>query len=787
MSHCLLNCLRLIVALVWMLLPLISLQLGAMGFDKVIERKTSDRDSDLIDALVDRQRHAEAIAICETELSRADPQSDQAAKWAIRWSQVLTRQAEAAGQFDETKIDALIQPVSQFVKRNAEHRRQLFLEAQSVRIRAAQARYAVVVHAVSPKSDQQTEAVSAKLTRTTRRFADLIESVQQQQSAWDLKEASPAKQAMSFDLKRLGEELQVDVVRMAMLQTDVFAAKSRDQIAAASRATIVAETALGKLPPDSPAYREVERLRANALLTSGNLAAAELSLNELARQQLPPLPDSLIALRIHLDLAQGKPSLAGQRLQKRYGANPDAAGTSVELDFARLAYLMQSKNGSVGDWLTSIAARHGAYAQRRAEAISLSHLRSGESSSTTDTIDPAIIAAQGADWLRRGDPQRGADLLAAAAKADDDPDRAIDYGLKSAAAFLQASQPENAATTLASIALSNSASAKAPAVHLQSAIVLSQGKLSDAAAKIEANLRQTQQTWPRSVSAASARKWLMTMLQRQDRKRDAAQFATSTLNANSSTDDVDVALNAWVELVIATEPTRIESVIGDFVSAFAPLQKLPAISQRYPFAAAYILDRKSLTSLPNELADSAPEDPFAKKLLAFRRGKSVAASLTDPPPSKMDAARWRLMRDATLDKNRRIAIADLLNQWGGDWSDKIPLLVWAGQGDAAFRLATETSSQVDQPAKVWRLLAESLGQSDQAGDRKRSVEVWDQLAGGLPQGSTNWHQAKIAAIEMLRQTGNTAEATKRAKYILLTDRPDDAGLAQQYQSAADKD
>ena len=70
---------------------------------------------------------------------------------------------------------------------------------------------------------------------------------------------------------------------------------------------------------------------------------------------------------------------------------------------------MRSDQGSeIGKWLDVIEQRGGAYARRRAEAVSLAILRaSGNSPARPQMVDPSLIAAQGQDWLRRGNPGRG--------------------------------------------------------------------------------------------------------------------------------------------------------------------------------------------------------------------------------------------------------------------------------------------------------------------------------------------------------------------------------------------
>jgi hypothetical protein len=236
--------------LVVVLVSLLASAAIANGFSAVVQRQTNDRDHDLVDSLVLLQRHQDAIDLCAAELKRAVPRSDKAAKWAIRFSKVLTSQLESTGQFTEQSIAKAEQPVTELLDAYSNHPRKLFLQACLAHIQAAAAKHAVVVHSVSPNSDAQLESVFSQLSRSTRRFEELVLATDEERSKLDSGAGLAEEKSLSADLHRLSNELQVEIVSLALLQTDVFPAESRDQLAAANKALQKADDFNPKAPLD---------------------------------------------------------------------------------------------------------------------------------------------------------------------------------------------------------------------------------------------------------------------------------------------------------------------------------------------------------------------------------------------------------------------------------------------------------------------------------------------------------------------------------------------------------
>ena len=750
----------------------------------VIQRTTNDRDHDLIKALLTRQRFDEAEQICRDEYAQLDPKSDAAARWAIRQSVVLSAQQLTTKTFSQSDIQRAQKPVSDLLKSYPEHRRALFLKAQLADVEKSAAWHEVVIVSISPPDDQRTESAMKRLANTTRALGELAEQSQLTVAKLSGTGTSLSDKAIASDTKRLQYELQADIVSMALMQTELFAPGSRDRISAAVKAKNSADDTLRDMPDASVARQAIERMRIDALLRGGDYANAERSLVELARSMNGVVSPRVLALQIQLELLQNRDAIAAKRLAGFFGGDPENATRSIEMDLVRLEHLVRKNDTDVGSWLESIERRHGAYARRRAEALSLTKLRSG---SSVSAVDPSIVAAQGQEWLRRNDPERAAKLLAAAAQAERDPDRAIVRASEAAAAYVKADQAEAAADILRSVSLDNRQANKASAAHLQAAVLLSSSKLADAAAKVEQLLRATHREWPTSEAAASARKWLLTLLDRQSRKLDAAVAATQFLSASTAPAKVDETLSRWSDLIRQSRSEETELLIMQFQTAAAAKLELPNVANRYPFTACFLVEQNSLANLPTKLTGEAGSDPFTNAFLQFRRDQSVEPVLLKPPTELIDLANWRLMRDAKLNARVRQSVADLTKDWGaGSVGNQATLLVWRDRRDEAMALIQRMTKDSPNAAALWRDFAVALAGTGKREDQTMAVTVWERLSNGLPKGSDAWHEAKIAAIELLLQTGETEEAARRSKYILLTDSPADPKLRERYEAAANR-
>jgi hypothetical protein len=748
-----------------------------------VGRATNDREADLIDALVRGGRFDDAEAICKSRLQGAVPHSDASAKWTIRHSQILTARQMGSETFEDADVERAQQPTVDLMKAYPGHRRQLFLEAQNLAVEREAAVHNVLRAAVSPATDTAREIAFQRLLRTTTAVLALADRIGDSRSQL---ESEPAARefALVADLVRLQQELQVDAVSMALMQTELFPAGSDDCIAAATKAEQAADEAIAKLPSGTAARREVERLKVEAIFRAGQLGRAEAELGNLLRTFGEPLPPRVAAMQIRIDVANQNMPKAQARLAAFYGDAPKTAPRSIEMDLARLDFLMRSDQGSeVGAWLDVIEQRGGAYARRRAEAISLASLRAtGNSPARPQMVDPSLIAAQGQDWLRRGNPGRGGDLLSAAAAAESDPDRAIRHASEAAAALISANRKLDAAQVLTDVSISKPTGANAAAAHLQAAILISTANLPDEADRIETLLRANVGEWPASEAAPSAREWLLKLLTSQARHVDAAEVATQIPIEQITREDADHAVGLWRIAFRSSPEVEFAETTKRFQHAFRPLLEREDLRASYVTAATLLLDRDSLSALPSQ----ASEESFVDALRKFRQTAKNSGVLQSPPADLVEDVIWRLMRDGrTYPQNRKLIVA-LIGQWVDPATASIEQaerLLWNGQIEESITMLRGFVGESPTSVHKMKQAAELLGSSESSKSREAAIQFWDQLAAGTAQGSRTWHEAKLAAIGLLRQSGKKADAQRRAKYILLTTPNIDSALQQQYEAA----
>ncbi len=457
------------------------------------------------------------------------------------------------------------------------------------------------------------------------------------------------------------------------------------------------------------------------------------------------------------------------------------------MDLARLQYLLAQGGsvGEIGSWLDTIERRGGLYARRRAEAISLAKLRAA---GTSQAVDPALVAAAGEDWIRRGDAGRAGELFSAAAIAELDGDRAIRQATQAAAAFIKADRQRDAAEVLATVAMAHPGAAGASAAHLQSAVSYAASGLTDAAVRVEAILSANLKQWPAGEHAAAARGWLVKLLSSQNRYTEAAEVATRLPASLITSTNLDDAIERWrIAIATGTSETQ-KSIIHRMTTAFRPLLNHELAQSRYRSAAAYLLDRELLADLPERgEAVSSATDIFCDQLLSFRRGRPGSDKLGPPPLPIAEIATWRLMRDGREYPQLRQSIATTMNAWPTNDQPSMEhaeRLIWLGRVSDAVTMLHKLIEDSSHSGETINDAAAMLGASDDPAAQAAAIKMWDRLASGIPQGSPSWHQAKLRSIQLLAQTGNQDEARRRAKYILLTAAPSQTDLKQQYQSAA---
>ena len=498
-------------------------------------------------------------------------------------------------------------------------------------------------------------------------------------------------------------------------------------------------------------------------------------------QQSQPLGDRWVALQVRLDLAQQRYQSAAERLKGYFGDDPESAPRSIEMDLARFEFLLRAESGrGSGSWLEAIQRRGGDYARRRAEAVALSLL--GRSATSNDTIDPAIVAAQGQDYLRRGDPQRAAELLAAAARAETNQDRAVRRAAEAAAAFGVEKRYQQAAAVLAEIAVANPDAQQAAAAHLQAAVLIA-SHAPQQAGELESMLRSNLKQWPDADTALGARRWLQKILAAQDRQVEAAEVA-SDVSPDGIDDETLEGIEKQWRRVFRKAPSRGAEVSRRFLEAFEPLLANRDAQSRFVWLAALLVDRGQLSQI-KFASPAQSSDPFAAALVEFRRSGADSQALQSPPPEVIDDATERLMRDGRENAAQRPSVARVIEGWPGNDQpslDRAERLVWLGRTSDAIALVNQVIQADPLSADVTRQSARLLQQSRDPAAIDEAIRLWDQLASGAPRGSSLWHEAKLAAISALRQSGKVDEARRRTGYLLLTMPTMDQRTRDQYEA-----
>ena len=782
------------------------------SYPRTIQRQTENRDADLIEALIRTSRFEQAIQLCQLGRRRLNDRDDLAALWQIRLSRVESARQMTASNYNDQRVSVAKQPVLSVLTAYPDHRRVLFLRSQLLSVDQDAARHDVVTTLVTPRSEELRQRALRRSTTLTADLDEIIRYVDQSRSLLETSGENISNLGLAADLARLSLQLRARRVQAALLLTELFPSGSRDAIAAAAQAEQVARDALDRLPPDSPARLEIERLRIEAMLRGERLDEADRAMQRLIAAIDGPLAASVRALQIRLDLASGRLSQAAGKLPSAEDDVRTFDEPSIEMDLAKLQVLLaddQRDSGTIAQWIDEIERRHGTYARRRAEAQTLDGLRHSGGSAT---VDPGIVAVQGRDWLRRGNTARAAELLAAAARAETDPAAAIERSIEAAAAFVAARQDDQAAGLLAQQAAAHPAAKQAAEISLQAALLYAQAEL---ASELEQQLRETIATWPASSSAETARDWLIKILLAQGNQLEAAKVATARPWDQLTEADQQQIEQYWTELFRKADRSGAESMnsldeqtadqmlfdelANEFRRAFEPELANQQARRTFWSLAVRLLDRDQLSEVKRSLMGLADDssavasEPFIEALAVFRQSGGAVEMLATAPGEHRETVTWRLMRDGRLDASRRAAVASLLTRWNPSDNatsqdtvarrQQIERLIWTGQYEEAVSLMRQLLGDGQPAAELIGRVADQLAATASAKAKGKAIELWDELAAGSPQGTPQWHRAKLNAVKLLKQIGQVDAASKRARYILLTSPPSSDELKRQYQAA----
>ncbi len=767
-----------------------------------VRRATTDREPDVLEALIRQSRFAEAIRLCEVKLVGAAGVSLDRARWTVALSRAISAELLAKGTLSDEQISQSSEPVTELLESYGDSDFLVFLKFQQIEIlRRACFQDCVSASINGPQSDDSHRAV-ARGAMLVRESESLLKGARQQRVRT---ESSPsgATSPTASDLGELSQRLQVNIVQTMLAISDVFDEESEDQRDAATKALRYAESATESLPKGSDGWAELQLLRIEAILRTGNSRQAMEEFQLLPQSPDPSLSLARLALRLRLGLIFEQWASVSRQLQMFYGNDATKAPLSFEMDLVRLRFLLRMKlmppdevtllgyktsdlDSILRDWMDMISIRNGEYERRRAEAIVLRELKSslGTDTNSTKSVDPSIVASQGEDWLRRGDTKRAGELLAAAALADTDSSRAITYATKAAAVYMADNDSIKAASILYRTAMQHPSEPKAPMIAVQAATLLGQVKQDQYNSQTETMLRESITTWPMEGPVAAARTWLIESLKQKGRYIDAADVAT--LNLESKLDEAkrDEVASLWQLASTMASKNERETLSQRFQEAFNEygLSAQPLVHESYLASAAFALDQAQLKPLNDELS-TGPKVPIS--LLRFRTNLQASPELQNPDEQWRAAIENRLMNDAMVNSTVRVPVAKLIEAWPGAASttlNHLRRLAWLGQQDQTRAAAQQLADTSNTPAETIRDLAAVFESCDDKQLRREAVHWFDELASGLPRGSDDWHDAKIRGAQVLALVGETDEAKKRVRYVLLTQPPQDENLKHRYDS-----
>jgi hypothetical protein len=390
----------------------------------------------------------------------------------------------------------------------------------------------------NPNDTDRLSAAEQVVRKTTSGLRELAEQLEQPLIGGSSPNPSET------DRIKLRSLVRRRIVDSLLVRARLYATDSNDALAAATEAERAAEQLLEATGFDSPNRESVVRTLARARREAQNPKAAAELLGPWVLENRISEPATL-AEWLQAEMQRGNNDLVRQNLTRYFGATPEVAPKSVDMDRARLRFLInelersQSTNQSTGNrdeiirWVAAIGQRSGPFAKRMAETEMLRVLKNRPSEGNA-----TLMVAQAGELIRSGVPDslvEAAGLLQQASRIAASSGNNADsfrYGVQAAAAFTKAGQTDSAAAQFASVAREHPTQPQSPALHFESARMLSVlaasantqtvPALTD---RIEQTLLAQIQAWPNAEQSASARAWLVRIYESGKRWNDAARLA----------------------------------------------------------------------------------------------------------------------------------------------------------------------------------------------------------------------------------------------------------------------
>jgi len=762
-----------VACLAWFVIAqaVIALPVKTMADEPLVSRRTDSAEADLISELLIQGLVDTATMICERHLQDSQASQAERARWILLWSQttiaaMLQSEPSAAEQI---RVDA-IAAIDQELASDPQHPQMLWFNSQSQLIDLAAGRRAVLAARLKPKADPMRERVLEQIVRVGTDLRELSAAIENEAILERNKNATTVRVSELVSLAVMVATKRIEAI---MLRGELFDEGTDDFLASANESLAATQALLAKLPPTSEAREDLRIQLAESLRRVGEFEQATEVVTAILAADANHDRARSLAATIAMD--EGDVAKADALLNR--------SNIGMEIDMARLKLqILKSKKvgdtrdrTAIGDRIQQIGERYGDYARRRAEQLVL-----GVVSVDSDReADPRVIIAQAASKVREGNADQAGELLAAATRTTKDANAAMQLAIAGAAVYRQANDPMAAANLLRETSLAHYQHPDAPKLHLQSTVLRSES--SSAHALIE-QLEEGVNTWPEDATVVMAADWLVRLHQSQGNVLSAAQAVGLGGASAMTTERVKAARDLWFDAILQTSASDRERV---FQQSVEQLDR-EAVEERTRDAVIELSvlfgDRESIRLFqPDEVTGE-----WVKWLLAVRQGTPVVAlpDIQTAEPRWLTAAAERLIADGEMYAYDRRGLADGVVMVVGA-EPSLPLAqayLWKNDWPNADATIAKVESQDSKNLDLVRTIAGMLSRSEIEQAKQSGLRRWASISSRLPQGSREWHESKLAAIQTMQSLGDKAGAKRMANYVLLTQPPSDASIKGRYEA-----
>lgn len=807
-------------------------------------RRSSNRQSDLIAALIEAQEFEVAEAICKRNLANLKRGEDSYAEWAIQLSSVLVNAGLATGSLDSPPWNAARNATADALSGYEDQPASPWLRFQELLVSAAENKYrAINVMDRAEDSPLRQQFLEAHLGTTSalRELADEIE-----EKIPSLSQTGQGN-AYASDLQNLLVSIRKSIVESFLLVVDIYPAGSDDAIAAAVAADRNATELLESTTHDSLYRERVVRLLARAHCESQRADEAQRLLEVYVGTARNTDPETLAVWLWSLWM-QGETERVAEFFRDYYGSDPSSAPLSSSMDLLRLRTMLdqipqnaqETQAGEINriitQWIELIGRRGGPYARRRAETELLRTARAKPTSTNT-----TLLVAEAGQRIRSNKPEaltEAAELLLQAsnlAAAGNEPGKAFQWGAQAAAALNRAGNVGESANVLGNVAIRFATQPNANRYHLEAIRLLAstfekQATTAEArssndsiAAKIEQMLLVHLRQWQQTDSALAARTWLLSIYEAEQRWQDAAQVTLKLPRDSVEWENaIEQSAELWRRAIHESSFIEARREIASWaIESWEPLldsetsaatqdRSTVVLPEEYQSDLQAQIDLLIVLGLNRqELADhwiAVPSTPkvgdksphrFAAELRKLRFDDINADQLALSPPDVtdrgvlIDIAIARLVADGKTQPGKRIQLAKGIQRIFAELPpdtaenrhrdfNKAVARAWNGDWKNA---AVEFERVAAGPPKDGTFLEQGASILMDLGNRdaaKRAAELWNRVAAGLKPGESRWYEARLGSAESLSSAGDNEEASKIAKYVLLLHPPSDNALKERF-------